>query len=98
MQVFTIDFWKGLWTDFTEYLDDWPVRALKGVLQAVLEVFQSIDPPEFVTQYQLGDVLAPVMPYIGFFLAQAGLTEAMTLISAAIAFRAVRKVVTFGIW
>ena len=38
------------------------------------------------------------MPYIGFFLAQAGLTEAMTLISAAIAFRAVRKVVTFGIW
>lgn len=98
MQVFTIDFWKGIWTDFTEYLDDWPVRALKGVLQAVLEVFQSIDPPEFVTQYQLGDVLAPVMPYIGFFLAQAGLAEAMTLISAAIAFRAVRKVVTLGIW
>ena len=44
MQVFTIDFWKGIWTDFTEYLNDWPVQALKGVLQAVLEVFQSIDP------------------------------------------------------
>ena len=98
MQVFTLDFWKGIWTDFTEYLDDWPIRALKGILQAVLEVFGTIDPPEFLTQYQLGDVIAPAMPYIGFFLAQAGLTEAMGLISAAITFRAMRKVVTFGIW
>jgi hypothetical protein len=98
MEFFTADFWKGIFTDLTEYLDDWPIQALKGILNAVLSVFNTVVPPDFLHTYALGETLGPVMQYIGFFLAQAGLSQAMGVIAAAVVFRVVRKAVTFGLW
>lgn len=98
MEFFTLEFWKGVWTDFTEFLTDLPIKTLDGILNAVADVLESIVPPDFMMQNQLGDVLAPAMPYIGYFLAQAGISQGLTLLVAAIAFRVMRKVLTFGLW
>jgi hypothetical protein len=94
----TLAFYEGLWDDFVEYMDDLPIKVLKGVLEAVAEVLEAIDAPDFLSTHQLGDVLAPVMPYIGHFLAQAGISQGLSLIAAAIAFRVSRKILTFGMW
>lgn len=94
----TLDFYKGLWDDFVEYFDDLPIRILKGILEAVASVIESIAPPDFLQNYQLGDVLAPTMPYIGYFLAQSGISQGMTLIVSAVIFRVMRKLLTFGKW
>lgn len=94
----TLDFYKGVWDDFVEYFDELPIKVLKGVLEAISAVLESITPPDFLTNYQLGDVLAPTMPYIGHFLAQAGLSQGLALIATAIAFRVTRKILTFGMW
>lgn len=98
MEFFTLEFWKGVWADFTQFLTDLPIKTLDGILNAVAGVLESIVPPDFMTQYQLGDVLAPTMPYIGYFLAQAGISQGLSLIVAAVAFRVMRKVLTFGLW
>lgn len=98
LDLFTLEFWQGLWTDFTEYMDDLPIRTLKGALDAVAGVFESVDPPDFLTQYKLSSVMGPVMQDIGFFLDQSGLSIALSMIAAAIMFRATRKIVTFGLW
>lgn len=94
----TLDFYKSLWDDFVEYMDELPVKVLKGILDAIAGVLEGITPPDFLTQYQLGDVLAPVMPYIGYFLAQSGISVGMGLIVSALIFRVTRKILTFGWW
>lgn len=94
----TLAFYEGLWKDFMEYMDDLPIQALKGILEAIAEVLGDIVPPDFLNNHQLGDVLAPTMPYIGHFLAQSGISQGLTLIATAIAFRVTRKILTFGMW
>jgi hypothetical protein len=94
----TLEFYKGLWDDFVEYFDELPIRILKGILEAVASVIESIAPPDFLQSHQLGDVLAPTMPYIGYFLAQSGISQGMTLIVSAVLFRVMRKLLTFGKW
>lgn len=98
MEIFTKEFWKGIWDDFTQYMDDLPIKALKGILESIADVLAGIQPPDFLADHRLGDVLAPAMPYIGYFLAQSGLSVGLGLIASAIAFRVSRKVLTFGIW
>lgn len=97
MDMFTIDFWKGLWTDFVEFLVDLPVSIIKGILDAVAGIFESIPVPDFMNQ-SLGDALGPAMPYIGNFAAQAGLGQAFSILAAGLAFRLLRKALTLGQW
>lgn len=94
----TLEFYKGLWTDFMEYLDDWPIKVLKGVLEAVAGVIESIAPPDFLAQYTLASVMGPAMTEIGYFLAQSGVSTGLSIIAGAIVFRVMRKIVTFGLW
>lgn len=98
MEIFTKEFWKGIWDDFVEYMDDLPIKVLKGILEAVADVLSSIPAPDFLASHRLGDVLTPTMPYIGYFLAQSGLSVGLGLIASAIAFRVSRKALTFGLW
>ncbi|MCY1278778.1 hypothetical protein D9M68_226430 [compost metagenome] len=68
------------------------------MLDAVAGIFEAVDPPDFLTQHSLASSMGPVMHDIGFFLAQSGLSTALSMISAAILFRMVRKIVTLGFW
>ncbi|MGR3611030.1 MAG: hypothetical protein ACU0BN_19545 [Sulfitobacter sp.] len=97
MEIFTLEFWKGVWTDFTEFMLELPVLVLKGILDAVATIFESIPVPDFLNQ-SLGDALGPTMPYIGSFMAQAGLSQAFGILAAGLAFRLLRKALTLGQW
>lgn len=97
MEFFTLAFWKGLWDDGTEYLDDWPIRILKSFLDGVLKVLNGIVPPDFMAT-PISDQLGPVMEFIGFFLSQSGITEACAMLLSAVMFRLGRKAITLGRW
>lgn len=97
MEIFTLEFWKGLWDDFTEYLSDLPVQLLKKFLDGVLEVLGAIQPPEFMAT-PISDHLGPTMEFIGFFLSQSGISQAFSILLAAVMFRLARKAITLGRW
>lgn len=97
MDFFTLEFWKGLWDDGTEYLDDFPVKMLKELLDAVLSVLNSIVPPDFMGT-SISDQLGPVMEFVGYFLNAAGITQACAMLLSAVMFRLGRKAVTLGRW
>tara|TARA_R100000750_G_scaffold45903_1_gene30944 strand:- start:1151 stop:1444 length:294 start_codon:yes stop_codon:yes gene_type:complete len=97
MEIFTLDFWKGLFNDLTEFLTDLPVQVVKSVLSAIAGLIESITPPEFLN-HSLGDSLGPAMGNVGYFLAQVGMPEAMGILAAGLAFRLLRKVLTLGQW
>lgn len=97
MEIFTLDFWKGLWDDSTQYLDELPVRTLKGFLEGVLEVLNTMEPPDFMGT-SISDQLGPVMEFIGYFLTMAGVPAAIGMIGSAVMFRLGRKVMTLGRW
>lgn len=92
-----IDFAKGIWDDLVQFLEDLPIKIFKGLLDAMAGVIESLDPPAFMDQ-PIGDSLGPVMEYIGYFMAQGGVNEAMAILTAAIMFRLTRKAVTLGRW
>lgn len=94
----TLSFWKDRWADFMEYMEDLPIIVLKAFLEGVLSVLSAIPAPQFLSTHQLGDVLSEAMPYIGYFLANAGVGQAASLVSTAVVFRIVRKAVTLGRW
>lgn len=97
-KIFTLEFWKGLWDDFVQYLDDLPLRILKKFLDAIATLIESVSPPDFLQGHSLGEYLGPAMQYIGYFLDRAGVDTAIALLASAVAFRAVRKILTFGLW
>lgn len=94
----TVEFWRARWDDLVAYLDDLPIQVLKGVLDAVAGILELLPVPDFMQTSKLADVLAPAMPTIGYFLAQAGVNHAMALIVSAVIFRITRKVLTLGVW
>lgn len=97
MKYFTIEFWKGLWDDFVEFMGDLPIQILKKFLDGVLVVLNKITPPEFMST-PISDHLGPIMEYIGFFLSQAGITQAFAMLLSAFLFRLSRKAITLGRW
>lgn len=94
----TLEFYKGVWEDFTEYFDDLPIKILKGILEAVADMLESLPAPDFLDSMRLADVLAPVMPSFGYFLAMAGVNHAAALLASAVVFRLMRKALTLGRW
>lgn len=97
MEIFTLEFWKGVWDDFVDFLTELPALILKELLDFFATLIEALDPPSFLNQ-SLGDSLGPTMNYIGFAVAQSGLSEAMGLLGAAIGFRLLRKIATLGQW
>lgn len=97
MDFFTLEFWKGMWDDFVEFITDLPAAVLESILGVIAGLIESLTPPDFMDQ-SLGDVLGPTMPYIGSFLAQSGFAEAFALLGAGLAFRLLRKLFTLGQW
>lgn len=97
MEILTLEFWKGLWDDFTSFISELPALLLKQVLDFIASLIEALDPPSFM-QHSLGDSLSPTMNYIGFAVAQSGLSEAMGILAAGVAFRLLRKIATLGQW
>ncbi len=94
----TLEFWKGVFTDFMEFMSDLPIKALKGILEAILKVLNAIAPPDFLSQYKLSSVMGAVNADMGYFLMNSGISTALAIIVGAVTFRVMRKIVTFGWW
>jgi len=46
----------------------------------------------------ISDQMGPVMEFIGYFMSEAGLTQAFAMIASAYMFRLGRKAITLGRW
>jgi len=93
-----IAFIKGIWDDFTQWASDFPIAVLKGFLDAVYYVISLIPVPDFLSNYQIGSILGPVEPYIGYFVQQTGVGNALLIVLSGVTFRLTRKLLTLGQW
>ena len=92
-----VDFAGGLFTDMQEMLYDLVVWAYRQITMGVLELFNQIPTPEFITN-GLSSVVNNFHAGIIWTLVQVGFPEAMAILSSGVAFFAVRKIVTLGRW
>lgn len=97
MEFFTLEFWKGMWEDFVQFITELPAVILTEILDALASIFESLVPPSFMEQ-GIGAVLGPTAPYIGSFLTQSGFAQSFAILGVGLAFRLTRKLVTLGQW
>lgn len=90
-----MDWIKQLFIDFREWAEDFFVDALDSVLSSIAGAIESLDPPDFLLDYSIGDYLPADVLY---FLNLSGLDTAFSVLAGAIVFRVMRKILTFGIW
>lgn len=79
---------KNLLESFFLTITDWVLSAIAAILEA-------IDPPQFLTQYNLQSLVPDSVVY---FLSVSGFGQCLAIISAAYVFRIIRRFVTLGIW
>lgn len=72
------------------FVRDIYISIFSGTLMAVANIVQSIEVPEFMTAYSIGQVLNGVHPVILYYLGKARLGECLALLAAGYAFRAGR--------
>lgn len=92
-----LEYIKGVWDDFVEFLTDLPLVILKAFLDGVAAVFSAIPVPDFMTHSITGQ-LGPLNQYIGYFLVQSGFAQGLALLAAGLVFRLTRKALTLGQW
>ena len=84
-------------------VQDWFIDLIKSAagwitdkfLSAILWVIEQLPLPDFVENTTLGDYIPAD---IGWMLSQSGIDDALALISSAIVFRTLRRILTLGIW
>ena len=67
------------------------------ILDGVVYLFQSIEPPQFLTN-GLGDLFNSLHPDILYFLSMSGLDSGLAIYGAGVSFRMLRKLFTLGQW
>lgn len=92
------DVLKSLWTDIVNFLSDFWIGIADTILQSIASTVRSIPVPSFVSDHSIGSIIALLPPDIIYFVALLHLSEPLSLIAAAVAFRMVRKAVTLFQW
>lgn len=90
-----IEFFVEAWTvvkDFFKWIINW---FFEQMLNAVAYVMESIPAPSFMSNGSLGDTIDPDILWL---CGQAGVGEALLILSGAIVFYILRRVLTLGIW
>lgn len=67
------------------------------VLQGVVFIYESITPPDFLSQ-GIGVLFSSLHPDIVYFLSQSGLDAGLAVYGAGVSFRLLRKLFTLGQW
>ncbi len=86
---------KDFFRSLKNLLEDFFLTIVDWVLSGVASVLESIDPPDFLTQYNMQSLIPDSVVW---FLSVSGFGECLTIISAAYVFRIIRRFVTLGIW
>lgn len=97
MDVFSLEFWEGLWKDFVEFLSELPLKLLESFLDALVALLSLLPVPDGLEGKNIGQFVEGI-PYIPYFLDRSGFAECLALIGASVAFLMVRKVVTLFQW
>ncbi len=89
---------KSVWQAFVDFLSDIWIDVADIVLQAIAGLIVSIPVPSFLSNYSMGQIIG-YMPYdVLYFVGLMQMGEGFAMISAAVAFRMVRKVITMFQW
>ncbi|MGA4637426.1 hypothetical protein ACPA5B_26470 [Pseudomonas solani] len=89
---------KGLFLDVMEFFLDLPLVVFKGVIEGALYLLTAIPVPDFLASYSLGAMFAALPAALQFFVGAFNLHLVFLIISAGVAFRLLRKVLTLGQW
>jgi hypothetical protein len=89
---------KSYWTDFTNFLNDFPITVLDGFLSAVSGLINAIPSPDLLQNNGLSSAVAALDPSVQYFLSQSGLSTGLSILGAGVVFRLTRKVLTLFQW
>lgn len=97
MDIFTLDFWKGLFADLVQFLTELPLKFLDLILDAVLALINAIPAPSFIEGKNIGSFFDGI-PYVPYFLDRSGFAECIAIVGAGVAFLLARKALTLFQW
>lgn len=89
---------KSVWQAFVDFLSDIWIDVADIVLQAIAGLIVSIPVPSFLSNYSIGQIIGYMPSDVLYFVGLMHMGEGFALISGAVAFRMVRKVITVFQW
>ena len=88
----------SLWTDFQEFISYLFIETTDLILSAFASIIEAIPVPSFIQNNGLQTAINAISPDILYFVSMSGLSNAMGILSAGLAFRMLRKFVTLFQW
>lgn len=92
------EWFKGLFLDLMEFVTDIPLAILRGFLEGVLYLLESIPVPTFLAGASLQPLFNALHPDILYFVDFFGIDIALGIFGAGVLFRLTRKALTLGQW
>lgn len=89
---------KAIWSDFTDFLNDFWILVAETVLTAIAATIASIPAPAFLSSYSLGGLLSDLPSSLLYFVGHLQIPEAFALLGMGFTFRMVRKLITLFQW
>lgn len=94
-----VDLVKDVFLAVWDFLGDAVVFVLSGVLDPIGAWISGLSVPAFLSNgLNIGSLLSGLPPFALYVASQTRIGEAMGIISAAVGFYLVRKLVTLGQW
>lgn len=87
-----------LWADFVEFMNDFFVGMVEGVLSMFLLAINALPVPDFLTTYSLNTLFSQAGSTIMWLVGTFRIGECLGVIAAGWAFRLLRKLFTLGQW
>lgn len=89
---------ESLWDAFSDFMSDLFLLWLEHTFQMIVFAFDLLPVPSFLEQESLGSILGAAGPTVGWMVMTFRVGESLSLISAAMTFYIVRRLLTLGIW
>lgn len=88
----------SVWDAFFRFMQDLFLFWLEHQLAMVLWMINHIPSPQFLSQHSLGSLLGSAGPTVAWAIGIFKVGEAATIISGAMVFYVLRRILTIGIW
>ena len=89
---------KGMFLDLLEFIIDFPLMVLHGILDGVIYVLSMIPVPDFMASGGLQSLFNALPSEVLYFVNFFGLHIGLGIIGGGVAFRLIRKRLTLGQW
>lgn len=89
---------KAVWEAFTQFMEDLFLAWVEHQLNMIVWVFQHIPAPDVLSQQSLGSILGNAGPTVAWAINVFQVGPSATVISGAMVFFIVRRILTLGIW